>query len=117
MYATRLLRIWRRTSAKSIPPEPDGLATHVNPAVGQEIVDVAQRQAVSRVHDHHQMGWARALTRPGYRRGFISIVGWLVEKRVPALPVDRHPCTQRRSGILSQGVVINAGTGGSDTRV
>jgi hypothetical protein len=37
----------------------------------------------------------------------ISIVGRLVEKREPALPVERnlHPCVKWRSGILSRGVV------------
>jgi hypothetical protein len=40
--AMRLLRgeHW----AKPIPPEPDGLVADVDPALGQEILDVAQRQ-------------------------------------------------------------------------
>ncbi|MFZ3326535.1 MAG: DUF4331 family protein [Methylocella sp.] len=40
--------------AKPVPPEPDGLVADVDPAVGQEILDVAQRQRVSHVHHHDQ---------------------------------------------------------------
>jgi hypothetical protein len=55
MCATRLLRIsggehW----AKPIPPESDGLMADVDPALGQEILDVSQRQWVPHVHHHDQ---------------------------------------------------------------
>src|SRR5271165_549307 len=40
--------------AKSVPPEPDGLVADVDPALGQQILDVAQRQRVSHVHHHDQ---------------------------------------------------------------
>jgi hypothetical protein len=30
--------------AKPVPPEPDGLVADVDPALGQQILDVAQRQ-------------------------------------------------------------------------
>ena len=40
--------------AKPIPPEPDGLVADVDPALGQQILDVAQRQWVSHVHHHDQ---------------------------------------------------------------
>ena len=37
---------------KPVPPKPDGLIADVDPALGQEILDVAQRQRVSHVHHH-----------------------------------------------------------------
>jgi hypothetical protein len=40
--------------AKPVPPEPDGLMTDVDPALGQEILDVPQRERVSHVHHHDQ---------------------------------------------------------------
>jgi hypothetical protein len=40
--------------AKPVPPEPDGLVADVDPALGQQILDIAQRQGVSHVHHHHQ---------------------------------------------------------------
>ena len=40
--------------AKPVPPKPDGLMADVDPALGQEILDVAQRQRVSHVHHHDQ---------------------------------------------------------------
>src|SRR5271166_6287789 len=40
--------------AKPVPPEPDGLMTDVNPALGQQILDVARRQRISHVHHHDQ---------------------------------------------------------------
>src|SRR5208283_4764784 len=40
--------------AKTVPPKPDGLIADVDPALGQEILDVAQRQRVSHVHHHNQ---------------------------------------------------------------
>src|SRR5579863_5727549 len=39
---------------KPVPPKPDGLVTDVDPALRQEILDVAQRQRVSHVHHHDQ---------------------------------------------------------------
>jgi len=33
--------------AKPVPPKPDGLMADVDPALGQEILDVAQRQRIS----------------------------------------------------------------------
>ncbi len=38
---------------KPVPPEPDSLVADVDPALGQQILDVAQRQRVSHVHHHH----------------------------------------------------------------
>ena len=40
--------------AKPVPPEPDGLVADVDPALGQEILDVAKRQRESHVHHHDQ---------------------------------------------------------------
>ena len=40
--------------AKTVPPESDGLVADVDPTLGQQILDVAQRQRVSHVHHHHQ---------------------------------------------------------------
>jgi len=40
--------------AKPVPPKPDGLMADVDPALGQEILDDAQRQRVSHVHHHDQ---------------------------------------------------------------
>src|SRR5208337_3333324 len=37
-----------------VPPKPDGLIADVDPTLGQEILDVAQRQRVSHVHHHNQ---------------------------------------------------------------
>jgi hypothetical protein len=40
--------------AKPVPPEPDGLVADVDPALGPEIFDVAQRQQISHLHHHDQ---------------------------------------------------------------
>src|SRR6202050_3235186 len=40
--------------AKPVPPEPGGLVADVDPALGQQILDVAQRQRLSHVHHHDQ---------------------------------------------------------------
>jgi hypothetical protein len=39
---------------KPVPPKPDRLMADVDPALGQQILDVAQRQWVSHIHHHHQ---------------------------------------------------------------
>jgi uncharacterized Rossmann fold enzyme len=39
---------------KPVPPEPDSLVTDVDPALGQQILDIAQRQRISHVHHHDQ---------------------------------------------------------------
>src|SRR5208337_4637856 len=40
--------------AKPVPPKPDGLMADVDPPLGQEILDVPQRQRVPDVHHHDQ---------------------------------------------------------------
>src|SRR6202142_3650108 len=40
--------------AKPVPPEPDGLLADIDAALGQQILDVAQRQGESHVHHHDQ---------------------------------------------------------------
>src|SRR5271157_1211313 len=40
--------------AKPVPPKPDGLMADVDPPLGQQILDVAQRQRVPDVHHHDQ---------------------------------------------------------------
>jgi hypothetical protein len=40
--------------AKPVPPKSDRLLTDVDPALGQEILNVAQRQRVPHVHHHDQ---------------------------------------------------------------
>src|SRR5208337_3868799 len=40
--------------AKPVPPKPDRLMADIDPPLGQEILDVAQRQRVSHVHHHDQ---------------------------------------------------------------
>src|SRR5271156_6834183 len=40
--------------AKPVPPEPDRLMADVDPAFGQQILDVAQREWISHVHHHDQ---------------------------------------------------------------
>jgi hypothetical protein len=49
MCATRLFRISRRTSGQTASTRTD-----VDPALGQQILDVVQRQRVSDVHDRDQ---------------------------------------------------------------
>src|SRR6202034_550859 len=49
-----LTNLGREHRAKPVPPEPDGLVADVDPALGQEILDVAQRQRVSHVHHDDQ---------------------------------------------------------------
>ena len=44
----------REHRAKPVPPKSDGFMADVDPALGQEILDVAQRQRVSHVHHHDQ---------------------------------------------------------------
>jgi hypothetical protein len=36
--------------AKPVPPKPDGFVTDVDPALSQQILDVAQRQRISHAH-------------------------------------------------------------------
>ncbi len=40
--------------AKPVPPKPDCLVADVDPALGQKILDVAQRQRVLHLHHHRQ---------------------------------------------------------------
>ena len=44
----------REHRAKPVPLEPDGLMADINPAFGQEILDVPQRQRASHIHHHDQ---------------------------------------------------------------
>ena len=37
-----------------VPPEPHGLMTNVDAAFGQQVFDVAQRQGVFHLHQHHE---------------------------------------------------------------
>ena len=54
MCATRRFGSRRRTLGQTVPPEPDRLVADVDPALGQQILDVAQRQRLSHVHHHDQ---------------------------------------------------------------
>jgi hypothetical protein len=54
---------------KSVPPEADGLVADVDPALGQQILDVAQRQRVSHVHRHDQTDDLGELLK--YRNGLL----------------------------------------------
>src|SRR6202789_1402614 len=40
--------------AKSGPPKANGLMADVDPALGQELLDVAERERISNVHHHDQ---------------------------------------------------------------
>lgn len=40
--------------AKPVPPVPHCLVTNVDPALEQQILDVAQRQGVPDIHHHHE---------------------------------------------------------------
>jgi hypothetical protein len=62
--------------AKPIPPEPDGLMADVDPALGQEIFDVAQRQRVSHVHHHHQTDDLRRAVEISERVANSSSLAW-----------------------------------------
>src|SRR5271165_3655339 len=44
----------REHRAKPVPPKPDCLMADIDPPLGQEILDVAQRQRVPDVHHHDQ---------------------------------------------------------------
>ena len=44
----------REHRAKPVPPKSDGLMADVDPALGQEILDVAQRQWVPDIHHYDQ---------------------------------------------------------------
>jgi hypothetical protein len=44
----------REHRAKPVPPKSDGLMADVDPALGQEILDVAQRQWVPDIHYYDQ---------------------------------------------------------------
>src|SRR5271166_6287673 len=54
MCATRLFRISAANIGPTVPPKPDRLVANVDPALGQKIFDVAQRQRVFHVHHHDQ---------------------------------------------------------------
>jgi hypothetical protein len=45
--------------AKPVPPEPDVLVADLDPALSQQILDIAQRQRVSHVHHHDQTASSR----------------------------------------------------------
>src|SRR5271163_1037547 len=49
-----LADLGRKHWPKPVPPETDGFVANVDPALGQEILDVAQRQRVSHIHHHDQ---------------------------------------------------------------
>src|SRR5450432_4557359 len=51
---TRLPDLGGEHRTKSIPPKPDRLVAYVDPALSQEILDVAQRQRVLHIHHHNQ---------------------------------------------------------------
>src|ERR1700678_3992110 len=55
--------------AKPVPPEPDGLVADVDPALGQQILDIAQRQRVSHVHHHDRRMTSGELLK--YRNGLL----------------------------------------------
>ena len=40
--------------AKSIPPQPHGLVTQIDPALVQQIFDVPQRQRKTNIHQDHE---------------------------------------------------------------
>src|SRR5208337_4456331 len=71
--------------AKPVPPEPDGLVAEVDPSLGQQILDVAQRQRVSHVHHHEQ-------TDDLWRAVEIS-------ERIADGPILRRPKTPRALGL------------------
>src|SRR5271167_2227326 len=54
MRAASLTNLGGEHRAKPVTPEPHGLVADVDPALGQKILDVAQRQRVSDVHHHDQ---------------------------------------------------------------
>jgi hypothetical protein len=54
MCATRLLRISAANTGPNRFHQSDGLMADVDPAPGQEILDVAQRQWVPHVHHYDQ---------------------------------------------------------------
>jgi hypothetical protein len=69
---------------KPVPPEPDGLMADLDPTLGQQILDVAQRQRVSHVHHHDQtddlwraveiserIAHAPRLTQPGQSKNLL----------------------------------------------
>ena len=79
MCATRLLHgeHW----AKPIPPEPDRLVANVDPALGQAILDVAQRQRKHRngllIILNYQT-WSRTKIKSDT---VVSLVGFLASNR------------------------------------
>lgn len=54
MHDASLANLGGEHRAKPVLPEPDGLMTDVDPALGQQILNVAQRQRVPHVHHHDQ---------------------------------------------------------------
>ena len=48
------LMLAKTGSIRPVPPEPHGLVADVDPALGQQILDIAQRQRISHVHHHNQ---------------------------------------------------------------
>jgi hypothetical protein len=40
--------------AKPVPPKRNGLVADIDPALGQKVLDVAQRQRIPHVHHHDQ---------------------------------------------------------------
>ena len=44
---------------KAVPPEPHGLVADVDPALGQQILDVPKRQRIFDVHHHDEADYLR----------------------------------------------------------
>jgi hypothetical protein len=54
MRDSPLVDLGRAHRAKPFSTNPDGLVADVDPALGQEILDVTQREPVTHVHHHDQ---------------------------------------------------------------
>src|SRR5208283_396956 len=100
--------------AKPVPPKPDGLMADVDPALGQQILDVAQRQWVSHVHHHDQTDdlWRTVeiskrvahcayLPRPRHPRAFGLTLPWPRSEQTRGLErIDLLPDAERLELLL-----------------
>jgi hypothetical protein len=83
--------------AKPVPPKPNGLMADVDPTLGQEILDVAQRQWVSHVHHHDETDDLRRTVEISERVGHGPSLAWSEGPRAFALTSPSVGLRNRRT--------------------
>jgi hypothetical protein len=91
----------RKHWPKPVRPETDGFVANVDPALGQNIFDIAQRQRVSHVHQHDQADDLWQLLK--YRNGLV-IAQCQHGHSAPSFSSDTAHRTPKASVFAAQGL-------------